>query len=256
MDNRPVGIFDSGLGGLTSLAAFRKLMPDEDIIFFGDTANCPYGVKSREEIELLTEKDIEFLSSKGVKAALIACGTISANALNAQKNCPFPLVNVVSASLNEINLVSGSFGIIATDATVRSKAFEIENKTAFSTGCRDFVRLIESGITDRFDEDLISAVRGYLPDLMDISALVLGCTHFGLIEDAIRDHIGPDIQIIEAAACGARAFAQMLQENNMTGGHGNTEIYTSGDLDGFNKQAERILHAKGCNYKPAQRAFV
>ena len=126
MDNRPVGIFDSGFGGLTSLKALREMMPDENIIYFGDNGRAPYGGRGAEQLKAMARQDIAFVSGLGVKAMIVACGTLSSAAADVLEECSLPLSGVLNASVNVLRQLGGSspLGIIATEASIKSGAFK------------------------------------------------------------------------------------------------------------------------------------
>ena len=153
MDNRPVGIFDSGFGGLTSLKALREMMPDENIIYFGDNGRAPYGGRGAEQLKAMARQDIAYVSGLGVKAMIVACGTLSSAAADVLGECSLPLSGVLNASVNVLRQLGGSspLGIIATEASIRSGAFKAALRAAFpereiiDLACPEFVPLIESG---------------------------------------------------------------------------------------------------------------
>ena len=196
MDHRPIGIFDSGLGGLTALAVLHRLLPNEKIIYFGDTARVPYGTKSIAELRIMAQQNLELLDGYGVKAILAACGTVSSIAPDVLKEYPLPVFNVVDAPVGEIAKLKDDapIGIIATQASIRSCVFEKKvaavcpGREIIPVACQDFVRLIESGHTDSDDEEVRKSVRGYLEPMKrrGVGTLLLGCTHFGFLADAFR----------------------------------------------------------------------
>ena len=245
-----VGIFDSGFGGLTSVMEFRRLMPEENIIFFGDNARAPYGARSREEIRAFTAEILELFRALGAKAVLAACGTISLNAGDVIKGCGLPSANVLSPT---VELIAASkeetpLGIIATEASVRSRGYELELKRLgverelVSVPCPDFVTLIEAGVPCQ-DERVKQAVEKYLLPIKEAgcTSLLLGCTHYGIIEPAIREFLGEGVGIISAAGCGASALAELLKEQGLAGGEGITEYRTSGNIEEFRRIASKIL---------------
>ena len=255
MDNRPIGIFDSGFGGLTALCALRKLLPNENIIYFGDTGNCPYGSKSKVQLKTLAENDLRFLKSFKVKAIIAACGTVSANCRDILDNCDIKVINVLDSSLEKLEKTLGSAAVIATEASVRSNSFRLEGRNVVQLACPEFVPLIEDGHISSSDMLLMKSVEKTLSDIKGTDNLVLGCTHYGIIKDAILKVMGENTNIIEASVCAAEKMAEYIK-NSMPGEGGNTSYYTSGDIERFNLIAERIVNASGCSYKSAERAWI
>ncbi len=250
MDNRPVGFFDSGFGGLTALSAFRAILPEEDILFFGDSGRAPYGPKSAEEIRICASNILHFFLKAGVKAVFAACGTCSLLAGDLIADCGVLSCNVVSPSVEWLAAQDDilPLGIIATAASTRSGGFEKALRKAgvsrdiISVSCPDFVTLIEAGIPAS-DPSITEAVERYLSPIRDAGAstLLLGCTHYGIIEPAIRDFMGKDITILSASACGANALAKSLRENRLTGGAGKESFFTSGNAEEFRRTGSMIL---------------
>ena len=251
---KSVGIFDSGLGGLTAFAALRRKLPEENIIYFGDTGRCPYGGRSVEELREIAKSDLAFLESRGVKSILAACGTVSSNCRELLESSSVKVVNVRDASMKALSRESGTLGVIATEASIRSGAFSLPDREVKGIACPDFVRLIESGHTDREDSLLKAAVAAVLEPLRGSGAVLLGCTHYGIIESAIRDFLGEETKLLSASECAAEEMASWLQASGLAGGEGMTEFYTSGDPSVFDPLAERILNASGCHYTYAQRS--
>lgn len=250
MDSRPVGIFDSGFGGLTALMEFRRLMPNENILFFGDNGRAPYGAKTREGIKEGTKNIVDFLVNSGCKAVLAACGTISLNAGDVVASAAVPSCNVLTPSVKYIASLNDDapFGIIATAASVKSKGYETEltkagvTREIISVPCPDFVTLIEAGVPWT-DGRVKAAVEEYLRPIKEAgaTALLLGCTHYGIIEPAIREYMGEKTEIISASACGARYLADTVKEKGIEGGNGQSRLVTSGDPAEFRKTASIIL---------------
>ena len=153
MDNRPIGIFDSGLGGLTALRAFRELMPGEDIIYFGDTGRVPYGSRPAGQLRVMAQQDLAFLADRGVKAIIAACGTVSSIAPELLAGYKLPTVGVVQAGAQALSKRGGSapLGVIATVASINSGAYQralaelCPQREVIAVACPEFVPLIESG---------------------------------------------------------------------------------------------------------------
>lgn len=229
MDNRPIGFFDSGLGGLTSIPHIMKQLPDERIIFFGDTARTPYGSKSPDTIRQFTMQIGDFLVKKDVKMIVIACNTVSATCLaDLRKAYPkIPVIGVISPTAKVVAdscSESDRIGIIATKVTVRSGAYEakIREKRAglstFAKACPAFVPLIEEGIIDNAIMDL--TIQYYLDDFIrehQINTLVLGCTHYPLISANIH-RLYPSLRIISSSKEVATAVEIELAQRDMLAG--------------------------------------
>ena len=246
-DNRPVGIVDSGLGGLTGLRAFRALLPEENVIYFGDSGRVPYGEKSLKQLRVMARQNLDFLQSLGVKAILVACGTLSSNAGDLLDACSVPTVGVLRASVDWMSRLKGTepLAVAATAASVASGAYQKELEGAVpgreivAVACPEFVPLIESGHCDASDPLVQEAVARSLQKVKESRAevLLLGCTHYGLIEQAIKDCLGPQVQLVSAAESGAAALASLLLKSGRTGGSGETRFYTSGDPAAFAEAA-------------------
>jgi glutamate racemase len=254
MDNRPIGIFDSGLGGLTGLKALRQFLPDENIVYFADSGRLPYGDKTREQLRGMAKQNLSFLSGFGVKAILIACGTLSSNAGDILDECSVPAVGVLKSSADWVSRMEGDspVAVIATAASISSGAYQRALEAAcpgrriLGIPCPDFVPLIESGHTDASDPLVRDAVQRYLEPAReaDAGALLLGCTHYGIIEKAITDYLGPEVTLVSAAESGAAALCSLLLKQRRTGGEGDIRYYTSGDPAVFAGAAAMFL---GCS---------
>ena len=254
MDKRPVGFFDSGLGGLTAVSAFQKLMPGESIVYFGDTARNPYGTRSVEQLKHMAEENLAFLERFQVKAIIAACGTMSANVPEVLAQSRVHVENVLTPSVSAMAAVPGDapLAVIATEASIRSGAFtqaiasRCPGREIVSVACQDFVRLCESGHTDPSDGELKEAVQRLLAPIRAsrCTALLLGCTHFGLIEEAIGQYLGEEVSLISASECAAGSMRRYLTENALTGGDGQAAFYTSGDVSDFEKKAGSFLGRK------------
>ncbi|MGN0659452.1 MAG: glutamate racemase [Emergencia sp.] len=254
MDNRPIGFFDSGLGGLTSIPHLMKQLPDERIIFFGDTARTPYGSKSPDTIRQFTMQIGDFLVKKNVKMIVIACNTVSATCLaDLRRAYPqIPVIGVISPTAKVVvkNCTEEDrIGIIATKVTVRSGAYEEKireenpNLQLFSKACPAFVPLIEEGIIDNDIMDL--TIRYYLDDFIRenrINTLVLGCTHYPLLTDNLR-RIYPRLRIISSSKEVATAVSIELAARDMFAGPNDLDnVFYASDLsENFVNMIQTIL---------------
>ncbi|MBR0138513.1 MAG: glutamate racemase [Erysipelotrichaceae bacterium] len=251
MNNRPVGVFDSGVGGLSSLRVLENLLPDEQYVFFGDTGRMPYGDKSRDELEKIAQSDIDFLKSFDVKAILIACGTLSSNCLDKLvRENDVPLFGVIDAAVKKAaeQTETGKIGVIATRATVHSGAFrrklkQIDPKLqVMSRSCPKFAPMVERGHFEKDDPVVRENLRYYLRDFRNIDTLILGCTHYSLLKEAIDDHFDHKVRLIDAAAEGAQALAAYLRENDLLSSERKeNEFYCSGDCGFFERKAAMFL---------------
>lgn len=251
MDNRPIGIFDSGLGGLTAVKALRKLLPDENIVYFADSGRVPYGPRPVSQLRRMAVQDMDFAASKGAKAIIAACGTVSSNAPDLLDGYPVPVFGVLRSAVRAMSYVPGDrpLGVIATEASIKSGAFYralqpvCHGREILCVPCPAFVPLIESGHSAPEDGLVQEAVEKYLHPMREagVSAILLGCTHFGIIGRAIGNFMGRDTQLIDAADCAAAELAEHLIRTGMTGGSGETRYYTSGDPREFSALAATFL---------------
>ncbi|MBN3859931.1 glutamate racemase [Neisseriaceae bacterium PsAf] len=220
-----IGVFDSGIGGLTVVKALMERLPHENIIYFGDTARVPYGVKSKKTIQLFTQQITEFLLQKNVKALVVACNTISAVALNTVKKLAhnIPVIDVISAGASEALKVTNNnqIGVIATSTTVNSNAYARAianyniNARVISKACSLLVPLIEEGWLN--NEITRLTVREYLKPVLaeNIDTLILGCTHYPLLKPMIQTEVGSDISLIDSAITVAKTIANELEQKKL-----------------------------------------
>lgn len=258
MDNRPIGIFDSGFGGLTVAKEIIHKLPNENIVYFGDTARIPYGSKSKKTIIKYSTQIIRFLQTKDVKAIVIACGTASSTALEFVKEAfDLPIIGVVEpaakAALEKTK--NNRIGVLGTEGTIGSNAYNIMlhekstndkgNLEVLSKACPLFVPLVEEGLVD--DEVTYIVAKRYLQDLMekDIDTLILGCTHYPLLTKVINDIMG-NVELINPAIETAILLESILEQNNLK--NKNIEawhkFYVSDRAYKFEEFARVILEAK------------
>ncbi len=254
-----VGVFDSGLGGLTAIRQLKKLLPNENFIYFGDTGRIPYGTRSFETVIGYAEDDMRFLSGFDVKAALVACGTVSAIALDdLRQKFDLPITGAVepASAASVAATKSGEIAVFATQATISKKAYEKEiaklssHIRVHSVACPMFVPLIEAGYVakDCTVTRLIAAE--YLENLKNTATdtLILGCTHYPLIRELISDMskeiLGRELNIIDSGYESARSLFRLLSENNLLNDSrhkGKTEYYVSDETQGFCRLASLFL---------------
>lgn len=223
MDRRPIGVMDSGVGGMSTVRTLREIMPGESIVYFGDTARVPYGTRSPEEITRLSMEDARFLLTRDVKCILVSCGTISSNSLAAmRRELPVPLLGVIdpAAELAAAATRNGRIGIIATQATVNTGAYEAvirrEKPSALTraVACPDLVTLVEAGLTRLEDLETLAAAKRYLESILadGCDTLIMGCTHFTLLEHVFRHLMGDEASLISAGHALALAAKARLTE--------------------------------------------
>jgi glutamate racemase len=225
MDARqPIGIFDSGLGGLTVTRAIRERLPGESIIYYGDTARVPYGSKSRDTIVTFTREAVEFLRHHDVKCIVIACNTASALGLPAiAGTLDLPVLGVIEpgAKTAVASTRNGKVGVIGTTATIASDAYTQAIRarksalTVYAQPCPLFVPLAEEGWADRRATALI--VEEYLAPLKiaRVDTLVLGCTHYPLLTEPIQAYMGEDVRLVDSATTCAEELAALLEERGL-----------------------------------------
>lgn len=220
----PIGIFDSGVGGLTVFAEASRLLPYESIVYLGDTARVPYGTKSADTIIRYSLENAAFLVERGVKAIVVACNTASAIALPALKEkYNLPILGVVAPGAKRALEVTKNYtiGVIGTQATVSSESYvralkELNDKVkVVSRSCPLFVPLVEEGWLD--NEVARSAAKIYLSDIKNdgIDVLILGCTHYPLLKSLISQEVGPEITLVDSAQATAHALNELLSETGM-----------------------------------------
>ncbi len=249
----PIGVFDSGVGGLTVVKEIMNQIPGETIIYFGDTARLPYGSKSRETIITYTRQIIRFLMGKEVKAIVVACNTASAFALETvRKEFDIPMLGVVKpgARVAAATTKNGNIGVIGTEGTIRSGIYneylsEINPRVkVYGKACPLFVPLVEEGLID--DPVTMEMARRYIGELIvhDIDTLVLGCTHYPLLRKTLRKIIGDNIQMVNPAYETAKALKQVLADHNLENDDTlktDHKFFVSDGAEKFKKFANSIL---------------
>lgn len=251
-----IGVFDSGVGGLTVVTALRRRLPRESILYLGDTARLPYGSKSPETVTRYTRRNIEFLTARGVKAVVVACNTASALALpllDPEVPDILPIWGVIEPGARKAAEQSrGRVGIIATEATVRSDAYARELRRLrpdleiLSRACPLFVPLVEEGWHD--DPVTEEVARRYLAPLLDagVDTLVLGCTHYPLLKPVLQRVAGPDVALVDSAEAVADVVAEGLAERGLEAGEKPpaSHLCVTDAGESFRRLAARILGEK------------
>lgn len=244
MKNNPIGVFDSGLGGLTAVREIQRIMPGENIIYFGDTGRVPYGNKGAETIIRYTKDDIEFLLKHDIKLIIAACGTASSVALPLVKDSyNVKIMGVLESACNKAVRVTktGRIGVIGTSGTIKSgKYTEIINSInpdikVFANACPMFVSLVENGYAESEAARLIA--KDYLTPLKNenVDTLILGCTHYPLLEKVISDIMGEGVVLLSPGALAAEDAKKYLEENNLLSEreNGTSEFYVSDSVESF-----------------------
>jgi glutamate racemase len=232
--SNPIGVFDSGIGGLSVVKSIMQKLPHEDIIYFGDIARIPYGSKSDSTIKKFTEQTVRFLLKQEVKAIIIACNTISAVAKETvlQLAGNIPVIDVISAGTKASCAISNKIGVIATRATINSNAYPRAihhinpQAEVYTKDCPLFVPLVEEGFIEHPALELIA--REYLQDMVDqqrIDSLVLGCTHYPLISKTIAKIMGDKVTIIDPAITACEELIAKLTQNNSLNPHLTEGVY-------------------------------
>lgn len=225
-DARPIGVFDSGVGGLTVVAALMRQLPHEPILYLGDTARLPYGTKSRATVLRYSQRNVDFLRSRGVKAVVVACNTASALALPALET-DLPIWGVIEPGARRaLEATRGRVGVIATESTIASDAYgkalrtlapslALPNLVVVGQPCPLFVPLVEEGWHDDPVTELVA--RRYLTSLVEaaVDTVVLGCTHYPLLATVIGRVMGPEVRLVDSARATAEAVARGLAELNL-----------------------------------------
>lgn len=253
MDNRPIGIFDSGLGGLNAVKEVSQILPNENIVYFGDTGRVPYGNKSVETIEKFSYQNSRFLKSKNVKIMIVACGTAS-SVVNFNDRIDVPYIEVVRPTCYAAKQATknGKIGVIGTQATINSHSYKnrLLKKNPefqiFEKACPLFVPLVENGITNPDDTMVKIICDDYLSEFKDkdIDTLILGCTHYPLLSSAIQNTLGKDVTLINAGKEAAVYTSIVLEKSNMLNGNkekGNAEFYVSDTPQDFENIASIFL---------------
>ncbi len=251
--DKPIGVFDSGIGGLTVVKELIKLLPQENIVYFGDTARVPYGIKSRETIIKFSLENTLFLLQKDVKMIVVACNTSSSLALPViRKHFKIPIIGVIMPGAKEAVYATknGRIGVIGTRATINSGAYEEEikrldpAKKVFSQACPMFVPIVEEGWVE---DDIAQRVgEKYLAGLKKrgIDTLILGCTHYPLLKKRIQRIMGRGVTLIDSAQQVAVEVRQVLSQEGLlkrSAVRPVREFYVSDEVAIFKNVAKRFL---------------
>ena len=266
MDNRPIGIFDSGIGGLTLASAINRELPNEQLIYFGDTAHLPYGDKSKESVVKYSTRIAEFLANKDCKAMLIACNTASSVAASAVKNTvDFPVYNVIDPVIqNVVSRFEGEkVGVIGTKGTIGTKIYgnKLNGKDPSMHVVEKATTLLATMIEEGFHDDTISeaVIQAYLEDtqFVDLKALIPACTHYPLITDQISSFFKGQVEVVDAPSIVARSIKADLDARGLLADEQeiNHQFFVSDHTKAF-EQATRIFFGEALHLEehrfPAQ----
>ncbi len=258
MDNRAIGVFDSGLGGLTVFKEITEQMPDESVIYFGDSGRAPYGTKSRETVIKYTLQNIRFLMNHDIKMMVIACNTMSAHSYElVKKSMDIPVIEVIEAgaATGAAETKNKKLGIIGTTATIDSGAYQrAVNKLdgsieIYQKACPLFVPLVEEG-QDWWENDITCRIaEKYLAPLKEtgVDTLILGCTHYPLLKDTISKVMGKDVKLVSSAMEVARVVKRTISDNNIQRDSRLKPVYryyTSDSVNKFEPLCSSILGKK------------
>lgn len=254
MSYRPIGVFDSGLGGLSAVKELMSFLPNESIVYFGDTGRVPYGNRSRETILKYAKQDAAFLLSKNVKMIIAACGTVSSVAGRIADDIPVFFTGVLKPTATAAAKATrnGRIGVIGTTATINSGSYKKElakiDKDLFVSeqDCPLFVPLVENGVFSKDDIVVTTIIERYLKRFKEekVDTIILGCTHYPLLRDAISHVMGSDVTLVDSGRETALFAAEVLKEKNLLNNgnaSGHTEFYVSDHTDGFSRIAGIFL---------------
>ncbi len=255
MHELTIGVFDSGLGGLTAMKNLMKLFPHTDIIYFGDTGHMPYGGRSNEQLLYMARKNIAFLESEGSKTILAACGTISSVALHiVERETETPLFGTAfpTAETAVRETKNKVIGFIATEASVKSGFTKslikklMPEAEVIDRACPKFVPMVEAGNCSHESLEVMETVHEYLAEIKNAGAdiLILGCTHYPMLEEAIAKYMGEDVKLLSCGGEAANALGKELFENGYTPDttrKGKRTYYTSGSAEVFKELGSKFI---------------
>ncbi|MBO4675451.1 MAG: glutamate racemase [Elusimicrobiaceae bacterium] len=254
MKEHPIGIFDSGLGGLTVLKALRKALPHEHFIYFGDSANVPYGAKSKQTVTKLSCTIASFLQEQGVKLIVVACNTASAQALSSlQKQCRVPVLGVIEPGAQKAVAMTRNhrIALLGTEGTVRSRAYEkailrlSKKEKVFPQAAPLFVPLVEENFARQPATRLIA--QHYATPLLrkQIDTVILGCTHYPVLKPLLTEIFGPSVHLVDPSDTLAAQVKDYLSASHQaqSTGKGSVCFYVSDDPARFKRLAQQVLRA-------------
>lgn len=256
MNSQPIGVFDSGLGGLTVVREIRRQLPSEGVVYFGDIARLPYGTKSSHQIRRFSVENTHFLFEQGIKALVIACNSSSSAAYSLLKRrFDIPMVSVIEPAVEAClkKTRTGRVGVIGTAATIESGVYEAGLRKyrpgikVFTQSCPLFVPLVEEGwlnggVTERVIEKYLSPLAQN-----KIDTLILGCTHYPLLKEQIQNFLGPKVELIDSAGPTVQKLATFLKEKDLlcvSKKRPRFQVFTSDLPRNFLKVGEKFLGEK------------
>lgn len=251
-DNRPIGVFDSGLGGLTVVRELKKILKNESIVYFGDTARVPYGNRSAQTVCRYAAEDEHFLLTQNVKMIIAACGTVSSVAGETARKLPVPYFEMVTPAAEAAVALTKNqkIGVIGTAATVNSRAHAkkilalLPQAQITAVSCPLFVPLVEEGWIHRNDPVTTATVARYLKPLRDagVDTLIMGCTHYPAIAGAIADYMGSKVQLVNMGTYVAQKVDRFLQQHHLCAEAPATcRYYVSDRMSSFSSIAAILL---------------
>ncbi|MEN2765698.1 glutamate racemase [Ornithinibacillus xuwenensis] len=260
--NKPIGVIDSGVGGLTVVHELMRQLPKERLVYLGDTLRCPYGPRTAEEVRRFTWEMVDFLLTKNIKLLVVACNTATAYTLaELQEKLSIPVIGVIQPGARAaIKFTTNNHvGIIGTEGTIRSNAYLDALHTiksdidVYALACPAFVPMVEKGIlSGDYALDIIAQTLLPLKQFSNMDTLILGCTHYPLLKDVIQEVVGSQVTLISSSEETARETStilelqQMLNEENEQCNH---QFYTTGDVEIFTSLTNRIFNSSIDNLK-------
>ena len=251
MDNRKIGIFDSGIGGLTVLKEIEKKIPNENYIYLGDTLNFPYGEKSKEEIINYSKKNIEYLISQNIKMVIIACGTATSQSLEEMRTIfNIPIIGIISPTVDYVKSLNiRKIGVIATTGTIRSGAWEknlkdeIAGIEVINKACPLLASIAEEG--EAKSKKSIETVHEYMKIFKEnkVDTIILGCTHYPIYDEIIKNEFSNKVNLINTGVAVAENVKKYLEKNNLEniGEKKMSKIIITKQEKDFEKKAKNIL---------------
>ncbi|WP_047985017.1 glutamate racemase [Ornithinibacillus californiensis] len=260
--NKPIGVIDSGVGGLTVVHELMRQLPKERLIYLGDTIRCPYGPRTPEEIREFTWEMVEFLLTKDIKMLVIACNTATAYTLEElQEKLSIPVVGVIQPGARAAikSTLNNHVGIIGTVGTIHSNAYGIALNTIkpnlhiTSVACPTFVPMVERGVLSGKEAE-VTVEDALLPlkQFIEMDTLILGCTHYPLLKDVVQQVVGPQVTLISSSEETARETSTILEINQMFNEQNEPchhQFYTTGDVEIFTSLTKRIFNSSIDNLK-------
>jgi glutamate racemase len=247
--SRPIGVFDSGVGGLTVLKALRLKLPSQDFVYFSDTARVPYGRKPKEMVQGFAVEIARFLRNLDVSAIVIACNTASAVALpELTSTISVPVWGVIDPGVEAARRAtkSGYVGVIGTKGTIASSVYQDKLTAAgmrvWARACPLFVHVVEEGLAE--SDDAVALARHYLGDAPPVDTMILGCTHYPVLKPILQEVLGPTVKLVSSADVTAEVVATALPANGV-GGPGKVTHYVTGGVHAYMHTAEAIGGVEG-----------